>query len=43
MQASAAQQFGSRFGDNNMKAFQQAWNSNSRETKIFEAINILET
>jgi hypothetical protein len=43
MQASAAQQFGSRFGDNNMKAFQQAWNANSRDTKIFEAINILET
>ena len=43
MQASAAQQFGSRFGDNNMKAFQQAWNANSRDTRIFEAINILET
>jgi hypothetical protein len=43
MQASAAQQFGSRFGDNNMKAFQQAWNANSKDTKIFEAINILET
>lgn len=43
MQANAAQQFGSRFGDNNMKAFQQAWNANSRDTKIFEAINILET
>ena len=43
MQASAAQQFGSKFGDNNMKAFQQAWNANSRDTKIFEAINILET
>jgi hypothetical protein len=43
MQANAAQQFGLRFGDNNMKAFQQAWNANSRDNKIFEAINILET
>jgi hypothetical protein len=43
MQASGAQQFGSRYGDNNMKAFQQAWNANSKDTKIFEAINILET
>jgi len=43
MQASGAQQFGQRFGDNNMKAFQQAWNANSRDTKIFEAMNILET
>jgi hypothetical protein len=43
MQASGAQQFGSKYGDNNMKAFQQAWNANSKDTKIFEAINILET
>jgi hypothetical protein len=43
MQASGAQQFGQRFGDNNMKAFQQSWNANSRDTKIFEAMNILET
>lgn len=43
MQASGAQAFGQRFGDNNMKAFQQAWNANSRDTKIFEAMNILET
>jgi hypothetical protein len=43
MQASGAQQFGQKFGDNNMKAFQQAWGANSRDTKIFEAMNILET
>ena len=43
MQANGAQQFGQKFGDNNMKAFQQAWNANSRDTKIFEAMNILET
>lgn len=43
MQASGAQKFGQQFGDNNMKAFQQAWNANARDTKIFEAMNILET
>ena len=43
MQASGAQQFGQKFGDNNMKAYQQAWNANARDTKIFEAMNMLET
>lgn len=43
MQASGAQQFSQKFGDNNMKAYQQAWNANARDTKIFEAMNILET
>ena len=43
MQASGAQQFYQKFGDNNMKAFQQAWGANSRDTKIFEAMNVLET
>jgi hypothetical protein len=43
MQASGAQKFSQRFGDNNMKAYQQAWNANARDTKIFEAMNILET
>jgi hypothetical protein len=43
MQASGAQQFSQKFGDNNMKAFQQAWGANSRDTKIFEAMNVLET
>jgi len=28
-----------RFGDNNMKAYQQAWNANA-DSKIFEAINL---
>jgi hypothetical protein len=42
MQANGAQQFSQRFGDNNMKAYQQAWNANARDTKIFEAMNILE-
>jgi hypothetical protein len=43
MQASGAQQFGQKYGDNNMKAYQQAWNANARDTRIFEAMNILET
>jgi hypothetical protein len=42
MQASGAQQFSQKYGDNNMKAYQQAWNANARDTKIFEAMNILE-
>ena len=42
MQASGAQQFYQKFGDNNMKAFQQSWNANSKDTRIFEAMNILE-
>ena len=39
MQATGAQQFYQKFGDNNMKAYQQAWNANA-DSKIFEAINI---
>lgn len=42
MQANGAQQFSQKYGDNNMKAYQQAWNANARDTKIFEAMNILE-
>jgi hypothetical protein len=40
MQANGAQQFAQRFGDNNMKAYQQLWNANA-DTKIFEAMNII--
>jgi len=40
MQANGAQQFAQRYGDNNMKAYQQAWNANA-DTKIFEAMNII--
>ena len=40
MQANGAQKFYERFGDNNMKAYQQAWNANA-DTKIFEAMNII--
>ena len=39
MQANGAQQFAQKFGDNNMKAYQQAWNANA-DSKIFEAMNI---
>jgi len=42
MQANGAQQFSQKFGDNNMKAYQQAWTANARDTKIFEAMNLLE-
>jgi hypothetical protein len=40
MQANGAQQFAQKYGDNNMKAYQQAWNANA-DTKIFEAMNII--
>jgi len=40
MQANGAQKFAQRFGDNNMKAYQQAWNANA-DTKVFEAMNII--
>jgi hypothetical protein len=39
MQANGAQKFAQQFGDNNMKAYQQAWNANA-DSKIFEAMNI---
>jgi hypothetical protein len=42
LQANGAQQFSQKFGDNNMKAYQQAWNANAKDTRIFEAMNIME-
>jgi hypothetical protein len=39
MQATGAQKFSEKYGDNNMKAYQQAWNANA-DSKIFEAMNI---
>jgi hypothetical protein len=39
LQAKGAQIFAQSYGDNNMKAYQQAWNANA-DTKIFEAMNI---
>jgi hypothetical protein len=40
MQADGAQKFAEKFGDNNMKAYQQVWNKNA-DSKIFEAMNIV--
>lgn len=37
--ANAAQKFASRFGDNNMKKFQQEWQKNA-DSRIFELYNI---
>jgi hypothetical protein len=39
MQSRAAQVFSNKFGDNNMKAFQQEW-ANNADTKVFQVINI---
>jgi len=39
MQANGAQKFAQQFGDNNIKAYQQLWNSNA-DTKIFEVMNL---
>jgi hypothetical protein len=41
MQATAAQKFTDRFGDNNMKKFQQEWSKNS-DSKIFQIMNLAE-
>ena len=38
-QATAAQKFSQKFGDNNMKAFQQMWSKNA-DSKIFEVMNL---
>ena len=40
LQAKGAQKFAEKFGDNNMKAYQQAWNANA-DSKVFEAMNIV--
>jgi hypothetical protein len=39
MQAQGAQAFASKYGDNNLNAFRQAWNNNA-DSKVFEAISI---
>jgi hypothetical protein len=41
MQANGSQNFFQKFGDNNQKAFIQAWNANAKDTRIFEAINAM--
>jgi len=40
LQAKGAQKFAEKFGDNNMKAYQQAWNANA-DSKVFEGMNIV--
>ena len=40
LQARGAQQFAQKYGDNNMKAYQQSWNANA-DSKIFEGMNII--
>lgn len=39
MQAQGAEQFATKFGDNNLNAFKQMWQKNS-DTKIFQVMNI---
>ena len=41
MQATGAQKFTDRFGDNNMKKFQQEWSKNA-DSKIFQIMNLAE-
>jgi hypothetical protein len=40
MQASGAQVFAKKYGDSNMKTFQEMWSENSKDTRLFEAIAI---
>jgi len=39
MQATAADKFAQKFGDNNLNAFKQMWSKNA-DSKVFEAMNI---
>jgi hypothetical protein len=39
MQATASQKFANKFGDNNMKSFQQMWSKNA-DSKVFEVMNV---
>ena len=39
MQATAADKYARKYGDNNMRAFKQMWSKNA-DSKVFEAINI---
>jgi hypothetical protein len=42
MQATAADKFKNKFGDNNLNAFKQMWSANA-DSKIFEAKNIFDS
>ena len=39
MQATGAEKFSQKYGDNNMKVYRQMW-SNNADSKVFEAISI---
>lgn len=40
LQTKGAEAFAKKYGDNNQKTFQDLWNSNSKDTRVFEAIAI---
>jgi hypothetical protein len=40
LQTKGAQAFGKKYGDSNQQVFQDLWNSNSKDTRVFEAIAI---
>jgi hypothetical protein len=40
LQAKGAQEFTKKYGDNNIKKYQQMWSENAKDTRIFEAIAI---
>ena len=40
LQAKGAQEFAKKYGDNNLKSYQQMWAKNAKDTRIFEAIAI---
>lgn len=43
LQQVAAEKFSRRFGDQNIKHFQQQWNSNAGNGKVFQAIHLYQT
>ena len=40
LQTKGAEAFAKKYGDSNQKTFQDLWNSNSKDTRVFEAIAI---
>ena len=40
LQAKGAQEFAKKYGDNNLKSYQQMWAKNAKDTRIFEAMAI---
>lgn len=40
LQAKGAQEFSKKYGDNNLKSYQQMWANNAKDTRVFEAIAI---